>query len=219
MHGGGVMTMSDEEWKEKLNTDRANFSRARMGWTQRIAPLAEPYYAEQWPDGSVHSLEEEGFSNDWGAELLLDLNGVDTLVETGEGFTVMLAQRFLRSREGRHDGFTLRYHSGAKEAEYGRLMAAYKSGRGFVPGVFAWGVVNSEETGFERFMLIESRPLLRALTEGSITFKGPFQNRDDTSFVVITQPVLRRAGAVLNEWDHTTNDQPDYHTDASTWGL
>lgn len=207
------------DWKERLNTDRANFSRARMTWTQEMAQHAAPYYEEVWPEGTPYDLEAEGFEHDWGPELLLDLNGIDLLVETGDGYTVMVAQRFLRSREGKHDGFTLRYHSGRKEAEYNRLMAAYEAGTGFYPGVFAWGVTTPAEDGFERFMLIETEPMLSALSRGVISYKGPFDNRDDTSFVVLSQPVLRRAGAVIKEWDHTPESETSHHTDAATWGL
>ncbi len=141
--------------------------------------LAKPLiYQKLWEDAEFVLLENNPVYN------VFDLSGLDVVIKHSDNL-VFMAQRFRTvesSIDKGYDDFTLRDerpYTGYK-AEAHKLLRAYRNGHN-IAKYYAYGHVNSDETGFDKFRLIKIKAFLKKWDNNELPESQTIPNPDHSS--------------------------------------
>lgn len=138
-------------------------------------------YSKVWPDSEIQCLDDDPQDK---TKLTLDISGADKLIKNKNGVVYFLGQRF-RTYDStlakNFDDFTLR-----KERVSGYKSEAYKvkealENCGLLAAYYAYGHVNTKETGFEKFRIIKFRDFIEKWINDQLKPSGIKQNHDGSS--------------------------------------
>ena len=138
-------------------------------------------YQQIWSDAEFVLLENK----DSKLNNVLDISGLDVIVKFSDNIDFM-GQRFRRrerSLDRGYDDFTLRDerpYSGYK-AEAHKLLRAYRKGHN-IAKYYAYGHVNADETGFDKFRILNTREFLKKWDNNELPEPERESNPDGSSY-------------------------------------
>ncbi len=149
-------------------------------WSIKIYhTLAKPLiYQHIWEDAEFVLLEDNDAYN------IFDLSGIDVAIKHSDNL-VFMGQRFRRSKASLKrgfDDFTLRDerpYTGYK-AEAHKLIKAYREGQN-IPKYYAYGHVNADETGFDKFRVLNTVEFLKKWSNNELPYDDSKDNHDGSS--------------------------------------
>jgi len=152
--------------------------------TNKIQPIAiKTIYNKVWSNARIIPLDDD-FADP--LKSILDPAGGDKMIKWSNGGIAFLGQRFRTyksSLEKGYDDFTLRFKTKyGSITEFQKVTDAFDNEK-FIASYYAYGHVNIEETGFDKFRILYFRKFLKLWKEGKIKAKGPIPNEDGSWFV------------------------------------
>ena len=115
-------------------------------------------YNQVWPKCEIKCLDDD---EDDKLKKILDVSGADKLIKWKNGTVSFLGQRFRRYKSSLargYDDFTLRKERPKTDykAECYKIIDAIENGK-LLAAYYAYGHVNTDETGFEKFRILHFR--------------------------------------------------------------
>jgi hypothetical protein len=154
-----------------------------LDWALNIQDeLAIPLiYSKVWPKCEIQCLDDDPYDR---TKNMLDISGADKIIRYANGLVYFLGQRFRRyesTLQKDFDDFTLR-----KERKTGYKAEAYKAREalekcGLLAAYYAYGHVNKDQTGFEKFRILNFREFLKQWITGKLTRPRIQKNKDGRS--------------------------------------
>ena len=174
----------------------SSYRPTRHKWAIQVQEkCAIPIYHKIWQGCEIEEVDKIGMEgNDFAKRR--DFSGLDKII-LYRGNEIHIAQRF-RGKDPRRPSydFSLRYITpgleGAKEAEYFKLIEAYKQDLWF-PNKYAWGVTKNgqSDSGFTEFYIYNVRTLLKAIVDGDIKSLGVYSNGDGSNGIYFKSEDLK----------------------------
>lgn len=172
----------------------SSYNTRRARWSKKVQDrFAMPIYQEIWPGCRIDQVDKYAEKSEWWKRR--DFSGLDTIINLSGGNEIHLSQRFRSADSG--DDFSLRYMvpspKGLQKSEFFKLLKAYKKGY-YRPDKYAFGKTkfgkhtnpDKETDGLSFIYIFNVDPILKAIIDGDLTYRGPHQNRDGSYGVYFT---------------------------------
>jgi len=204
---------ADEDDEQFDESKQGPYIEERHSMSQDVDEVACDYYREHWNVERIFDLEEDSppeNPEDRTAIHYMDYAGVDKLIVTDKMF-IFLAQRFRPASNG--NDFSIQVDNGTSNpSEYEKYTEAYQS-EGNFPGVYGFGNMNKDRTGFEEFVLVDVERFLTMHTAGVLEGEQPYDPKGSSAkYFPLCQ--LHRHNCIIKSWGTPwENDEYVHPTD------